>query len=170
MTRIITMLNTEQLKRLNDQVNIEASASRLYLSVSCWAASQGLDGVASFFKAQHEEEEEHMHKLEEYIISTGGRVVIGAVEAPPADFKDISSILKMALEKEVEVSKNINKMVHAFLQEQDYSTFNFLQWFVAEQHQEEHLFRSLIEKAELIGSDEKGIFWLDKELGNINKN
>ena len=164
------MLTKEQLERLNDQVNTEASVSRLYLAVSCWAASKGLDGVARFFKGHHEEEEEHMHKIENYIISTGGKVSIRAIEAPPSDFKDVLSVLKMALKKEIEVSSNINKMVHLFLEEKNYSTFNFLQWFVAEQHQEEHLFRSLIEKAELIGTDKKGLFWIDKELKNMSLN
>jgi len=164
------MHTKEQLKRLNDQVNREASVSRAYLAVSCWAASKGLDGVARFFKGHHEEEEEHMHKIENYIISTGGKVVIGAIEAPPSEFKDVLSVLKMALKKEIEISSSINEMVYLFLEEKNYSTFNFLQWFVAEQHQEEHLFRSLIEKAELIGTDKKGLFWIDKELKNMSLN
>ena len=58
----------------------------------------------------------------------------------------------------------INKTVDTFLAEKDYSTFNFLQWYVAEQHEEEHLFRNLIEKSKMIGEDGRGKFWLDKEL------
>lgn len=161
------MLNEKQLKRLNDQVSKEASVSRMYLSVSHWAASKGLDGVAAFFKAHHEEEEEHMHKLEDYIISSGGKVTIGAVPAPQSDFDGVQKVLEMALASEVEVSARINDMVHEFLQERDYATFTFLQWFIAEQHQEEQLFRSLIEKAELICGEEKGLFWFDKELGRL---
>ena len=69
--------------------------------------------------------------------------------------------------KEIEVSNNINELVHFFLESRNYSTFNFLQWFVAEQHEEENLFRGLIEKAELLSSEQNGGFWLDKELGEL---
>ena len=161
------MLTEKQLVRLNDQIHAEASVSRLYLAISHWASSKGLSGVASFFKNHHELEEGHMHKLEEYIMATGGRVKVRAIEAPPEDYKSVAEVLKMALDKEVEVSEKINEMVDLFFQEKNFSTFNFLQWFVTEQHEEEHLFRSLIEKAELIGETERGIFWLDKELGKV---
>lgn len=164
------MLSDNQLQRLNNQIHAEASVSRLYLAVSHWASSKGLNGVASFFKNHHELEEEHMHKLENYIIATGGRVTLKAIEAPPSDFDSVSAVLQMALAKEIEVSNEINAMVELFLQEKNYSTFNFLQWFVAEQHEEEHLFRSLIEKAKLIGEEKNSIFWLDKELGKFESN
>lgn len=158
------MLNKDQLSRLNEQIFSEANVSRLYLAVSLWAKSKGLNGVASFFKSQHEDEEEHMHKLEDYIISTGGRVKFQALPAPPENFSSVVEVLKMSLETEIEVSKKINGLVDAFLREQDYSTFHFLQWYVAEQHEEEQLFRTLIEKAELIGEEASGLYWLDKEL------
>ena len=151
------MLNKDQLSRLNEQIFSEANVSRLYLAVSLWAKSKGLNGVAAFFKSQHEDEEEHMHKLEDYIISTGGRVKFQALPAPPENFTSVAEVLKMSLETE-------NGLVDAFLREQDYSTFNFLQWYVAEQHEEEQLFRTLIEKAELIGEEASGLYWLDKEL------
>ncbi|MBT6325126.1 MAG: ferritin [Bdellovibrionales bacterium] len=162
------MLTERQLDKLNDQIHAEASVSRLYLAISCWAASKGLNGVAKFFKNHHELEEGHMHRLEDYIIATGGIVKVGAIEAPPSNFNSVADVLKLALEKEVAVSASINEMVDFFFKEKNYSTFNFLQWFVAEQHEEEHLFRGLIEKAELIGSDQRGLYWLDKELGNTS--
>jgi ferritin len=161
------MLTKEQLEKLNAQIHSEANVSRLYLSVSHWASSKGLSGVSAFFKAQHESEEEHMHKLESYILATGGRVKVNALETPPAEFDSVLSVLKMALDKEIEVSNNINELVHFFLESRNYSTFNFLQWFVAEQHEEENLFRGLIEKAELLSSEQNGGFWLDKELGEL---
>ena len=158
------MLTKKQMDRLNDHVAVEASASRFYLSISCWAISQGLDGVGQFFRNHHEMEEEHMHKLMGYILETGGRVVVGEVEAPPQEFKSISDALELSLEREKKVSEMINKTVDTFLAEKDYSSFNFLQWYVAEQHEEEHLFRTLIDKANMIGTDGRGQFWLDKEL------
>ncbi len=158
------MLTEKQLKRLNDHVTEEATASRFYLAVSCWAISQGLDGVGQFFRNHHENEEEHMHKLMGYILETGGKVIVDQVPAQPQDFDSISQALELSLEREKKVSKMINDTADQFLSDKDYSTYNFLQWYVAEQHEEEHLFRSLIDKANMIGEDGRGKFWIDKEL------
>ncbi len=159
------MLTQKQLERLNAHVGEEAYVSRFYLAVSCWAISKGLTGVGAFFRAHHELEEEHMHKLVGYILETGGKVKIGPVAEPPNDFNSVSQALKLSLDKEKEVSEMINDTVDIFLEEKDYSTYNFLQWYVAEQHEEEHLFRTLIEKVELIGEVDRGKFWIDKEFG-----
>ena len=109
------MLTERQLDKLNDQIHAEASVSRLYLAISCWAASKGLNGVAKFFKNHHELEEGHMHRLEDYIIATGGIVKVGAIEAPPSNFNSVADVLKLALEKEVAVSASINEMVDFFV-------------------------------------------------------
>ena len=63
----------------------------------------------------------------------------------------------------------INETVGIFLGDKDYGTHNFLQWFVAEQLEEEHLFRSLLSKAELIGEEGRGVFWIDKELEQASR-
>ena len=158
------MLNEAQLARLNGQIASEAFVSRYYLSIACWAEAQGLAGAAQFFRSHHESEELHMHKMMDYVLETGGRVVVGPVEAPPAGFDSIIDALHASLAQEQEVTTSFNEIVDAFLAEKDHSTVNFLQWFVAEQHEEESLFRTLIAKAELIGNEPRGLFWLDREL------
>ncbi len=50
---------------------------------------------------------------------------------------------------------------------QDYSTFNFLQWYVAEQHEEEKLFKSIVDRLSLVGEDGKGLYFIDKELAEL---
>ena len=160
------MLTEPQLDRLNAQIASEAFVSRYYLSIACWAETVGLAGAAQFFRAHHESEELHMHKMMDYVLETGGSVVVGAVEAPPAGFKTMVEALTASLEQEQKVTGSFNEMVDAFLTEKDHSTVNFLQWFVAEQHEEESLFRTLIAKAELIGDEPRGQFWLDRELAD----
>ncbi|MFQ5580688.1 MAG: ferritin [Nitrospiria bacterium] len=161
------MLNKDQIDRLNAQIAGEAYTSRMFLSMSCWALGKGLKGIGAFFKDHHESEEEHMHTLMDYLIQTGGKVKVGPVEAPPEEFTGVRAAFQIALEREVSVSKEITKMVDLFLQEKDYSTFTFLQTFVAEQHEEDHLFRMILEKIDLIGDDNQGIFWIDKEISNL---
>lgn len=163
------MLTEAQLSRLNEQIACEAYVSRYYLSVACWAETAGLAGAAEFFRAHHESEELHMHKMMDYVLETGGRVVVGAVDAPPAGFETMIDALRASLEQEEGISIKFNEIVDAFFSEKDHSTVNFLQWFVAEQHEEESLFRTLIAKAELIGNEPRGQFWLDRELADAAK-
>ncbi|MFQ5579711.1 MAG: ferritin [Nitrospiria bacterium] len=161
------MLSHTQIDRLNEQIAGEAYTSRMFLSMSCWAFSKGLNGIGAFFKDHHESEEEHMHTLMNYLIQTGGKVKVGQVEAPPEEFESVRAVFQIALEREVTVSKAITTMVDLFLEEKDYSTFQFLQAFVAEQHEEDHLFRMILEKIDLIGDENQGIFWIDKEIASL---
>jgi len=158
------MLNEAQLARLNGQIASEAFVSRYYLSIACWAEAQGLAGAAQFFRSHHESEELHMHKMMDYVLERGGRVLVGPVEAPPQGFDSMVEALQASLEQERAISGAFNEIVDAFMAEKDHATVNFLQWFVAEQHEEESLFRTLIAKAELIGNEPRGRFWLDREL------
>ncbi len=51
--------------------------------------------------------------------------------------------------------------------EPDYSTLQFLQWYVAEQHQEEFLFKSILDKIKLIGTEGQGLFFIDREIAAL---
>lgn len=51
---------------------------------------------------------------------------------------------------------------------QDYPTFNFLQWYVSEQHEEEKLFKSIIDKLSLAGKSGEGLYFIDKELSTLD--
>ena len=61
-------------------------------------------------------------------------------------------------------------MVHLANTEPDYATLQFLQWYVTEQHQEEFLFKSILDKIKLIGTEGQGIFFIDREIGNMAAN
>ena len=65
------------------------------------------------------------------------------------------------------VTKSINELVEACLSEKDYSTFNFLQWYVSEQHEEERLFKSIVDMIDIIGLDGRGLFMVDREIGKL---
>lgn len=152
---------------LNNQISLEAYASFYYLSMASWCDYKGLPGSAKFLYAHSEEEKVHMLKLFSYINEAGGHAVTPPIKQTQLDFKSLIQIFELMLKHEVEVTKEINKLVDLCLHEKDYSTFNFLQWYVAEQHEEEKLFRSILDKAKLIG-DDKGLYWLDKEIGSLS--
>ena len=159
------MLSENMLKALNEQITLEFYSSKLYLQMSSWCEFNALDGCARFLKAHAAEEMEHMQRLFTYVNETGGLAIVGQIDAPPVDFKSISDIFQETYDHEVFITGKINQLAKTAQQEDDFSTFNFLQWYVAEQHEEEKLFKSIIDKIEMIGPD--GLFFIDKEVESM---
>jgi ferritin len=109
-----------------------------------------------------------MYKLFDYVNETGAMARVGPLETPKAEFASILDVFKLTLEHEQFVTGKINDLTDVALSEKDFSTFNFLQWYVAEQHEEEALFKSIIDKLELVGTEGKGIFLLDREMSTMH--
>ena len=158
------MLSEQMVKSLNDQINLEFYSSNIYLQMSSWCEHKGLDGCAEFLRAHAAEEMEHMQKLFGYVNETGAMAVIGAIEAPASHYEGVEDIFTQILEHEKLVTSKINELVHLAFTTQDYSTFNFLQWYVAEQHEEEKLFNSVLDKVKMIGAEGKGLYFIDQEI------
>lgn len=158
------MLSAKMVKALNHQIAEEAYASHYYLAMASWCDKSGLRGSAKFLYAHGEQERQHMLKLFHYVNDAGGHAVIQAVKEPPAKFKSISDVFNLMLEHERFVTKAINNLVDICLEEKDYSTFNFLQWYVAEQHEEERLLNSILDLIRIAGVEGRGLFLIDKEI------
>ncbi len=161
------MLSQNMLDKLNQQINLEFFSSNLYLQMSSWCSYKALDGCANFLRSHATEEMEHMQRLFTYVNDTGSIAVLGQIEAPETNFESIEDVFRMTYEHEVFVTTKINELTHTAFTEADYSTFNFLQWYVAEQHEEEKLFKSILGKIEIIGTDGKGLFFIDQEIGAL---
>lgn len=152
---------------LNSQIAKEAFASYYYLAMASWCDKSGLPGAAKFLYTQSEEEREHMTKLFVYINETGGHAITPEIKQPQLNYKSVVEIIHMVLDHEREVTKSINDLVELCLGEKDYSTFHFLQWYVAEQHEEERLFTALLDKINTLGGDKGAMYWIDKELAAL---
>ena len=161
------MLTNTMLEKLNEQINIEFYSSNLYLQMSAWCDDKGFSGASIFLKKHAEEERQHMERLFNYVTETGGLPLLGTIEAPPHDFASLSQVFHQTLEHEYFVTRKINELAQVALETQDYSTFHFLQWYVSEQHEEEHLFKGLVDKLALVGEDGKGMYFFDKELSKL---
>jgi ferritin len=121
---------------LNEQVGMEMSASIKYDAIAAHFATEGLPRLAAHFFQQATEERMHAHKFIKYILDTGARVEIPAIPKPPHRFKFAKDAIKLALEGEHEVTNAIHQLMDAATSEKDYSTANFLQWFIGEQVEE----------------------------------
>ena len=164
------MLSSTMITKLNAQINLEFYSSNLYLQMASWCESQGLEGCTAFLHRHAKEEMEHMQKLFDYVNETGAMAVLGSIDAPPCEFESIQDIFNKTLEHECLVTKKINDLAHTAFSEKDFSSFNFLQWYVAEQHEEEKLFKSILDKIEMIGLEHKGLYFIDQEVAKIAAN
>jgi ferritin len=152
---------------LNKQILFEASSSQYYLAMASWAETEGLSGVASFLYKQSDEERMHMLKLIKYINERGGHALIPELKAQPQKFKSVLFVFEEVLKHEVFVSEEINKLVEICLKEKDYTTQNFLQWYVSEQIEEEALARTILDKLKLLSGDKSGMYLFDRDLPSI---
>jgi ferritin len=158
------MLSKKIEAALNGQVAVEANSSQAYLAMASWAENQGLSGTAAFLYRHSDEERLHMLKLVKFINERGGKAVVSALKQPGTNYKTITEIFKALLDHETRVTNEINGVVDLCLKEKDYTTHNFMQWYVSEQIEEEALARTLIDKLNLIGSDKGGLYLFDRDL------
>ncbi len=158
------MLSKKIEEALNGQVEVEARSSQSYLAMASWAENTGLSGTAAFLYRHSDEERMHMLKLIKFINERGGRAVVPALDQPNTGFNSITDIFQSLLDHETKVTEEINGVVDLCLQEKDYTTHNFMQWYVSEQIEEEALARNLIDKLNLIGNDKGGLYLFDRDL------
>ena len=161
------MLSEKIEAALNGQVKIEAQSSQVYLSMASWAETLGFEGVAQFMYAHSDEERMHMLKLVKFINERGGHAQVPALEAPATKFGAFKDMFQTLFDHEVMVSASINDLVHITLEERDYATHNFLQWYVAEQIEEEALARTILDKINLIGDDKGGLYLFDNDVKQL---
>ncbi len=159
------MIKEKIQSALNEQTNAEFFSAYLYLSMAAYFESVNLPGFANWMKVQVREELVHATKFYDFINERGGRVVLTAVEAPPAKWDSPLAAFKSAYEHEQKVTKLINNLVDLAAAEGDYTTNNFLQWFVTEQVEEEASADEVVQKLKLVGNEGAGLFILDRELG-----
>jgi ferritin len=162
------MISKQVVAELNNQIKNEAYSSQLYLSMASWAEVQGYEGVASFMYRHSDEERTHMLKLIKFVNERGGQAVVPALDAPPVQFEGLEALFEMLLNHEVEITNNINELVHLTLANKDYTTHNFLQWYVSEQIEEEALARTVLDKLRLIGGEKGGgLYMFDRDISSI---
>ena len=159
------MLSERMLNALNRQVNAELYSAYLYLSMAAYFESINLKGFANWMKIQAQEELSHAMKFFDYINERGGRVKLEAIEKPPNEWDSPLHAFEATYEHEQKVTKMINDLVNMAMEEKDHATYNMLQWFVAEQVEEEASADEIRQQLRLIGEDGRGILMLDRELG-----
>ena len=158
------MLKENVLKALNSQLNAELYSSYLYLSMEAYFESIDLSGFANWMRAQAQEELMHSMKFYDYIVRRGERVTLSTIEGPQIDWDSPLAVFEHVYAHEQKVTGLINDLVDLSVSESDHATSNFLQWFVAEQVEEEESASGVLQRIKLAGDSKSGLFMLDSEL------
>ncbi len=152
------MLSKKVEEILNVQVQKEGYSSQLYLSMASWAEIKGYAGIAAWFYAQSDEERMHMLKIIKYVNDRGGKAIVPEIEKPPVDFPTIKEIFDKVMAHEVFITKSINEIVAVCIDDKDYTTQSWVQWFVNEQIEEEASVQAIIDKLNLVGDHNMYLF------------
>jgi ferritin len=154
------------LAALNEQVGMELAACIKYDAIAAHFATEGLPRLAAYFFGQATEERGHAHRFIKYILDTGGRVEIPAIPKPPHHFKFAKDAVRLALDGENEVTQAIHNLMGLAVGENDYSTANFLQWFIGEQVEEVASMDQLLKVVERAG--ESGLLLVEDFVSKGN--
>jgi ferritin len=161
------MLNKKIEDICNRQIEREGYSSNLYLAMAVWAETTGLSGIAAWMYAQSGEERLHMLKFIKYVNERGGKSVIPSFKQPPAEFDSVEAVFREVLKHEEFVTASINEIVALTLDEKDFNTHNFLQWFVMEQVEEEASVKTILDKVKLVGKN--NMYEFDKDIIGLRR-
>jgi ferritin len=138
---------------LNAEIGLEFFAHSQYLAMAHYFESMSLDGMAGFFYDQAEEEKEHGLKIVHYLGEVGAPMRVPAIDAPKSDFQSAMEVAELFLAQEQHVTDQFDSMTAMALEDGDYATFNFLQWFVTEQVEEVATATKMIDLLKLVGDN-----------------
>ena len=147
---------------MNEQIEKEGYSSNLYLAMASWAEVNGYAGTAGWLYVQADEERLHMLKLVVYVNDRGGQAVIPVIKQPPRDYKNVKELFDAVFKHEQYISASINDIVAECIAEKDYTTHNWIQWFVNEQIEEEKSVKNIIDKLALVGDGQ--LYQFDRDI------
>jgi ferritin len=153
-------------KALNDQINKELYSAYLYLSMSAYAETLGMPGIANWMKIQAQEELSHANKFFDYVHERDGKVTLMPIEAVATEFGSVKEMFEKVLEHEQYITASINHLVDISIEISDHASRSMLMWFVDEQVEEEASAQAIIDQLDMVEGKGHGLFMIDKELGS----
>jgi bacterioferritin B len=139
------------VERLNEQIAYEFAASQQYIANAVYYDAQTLPRLARFFYQQAVEERNHAMMMVRYLLDADAQVLIPGVSEPETRFADIVAPVALALEQEKRVSEQIGGLMAVARDENDFTSEQFVQWFLKEQVEEVSTMSSLLAVVERSG-------------------
>ena len=154
-------------KAIINQIKNEEHSSRLYLSMASWCQVNGYPGAAAFLFKQTDEERMHQLKFVHYLNDRNGYSKLLALDNPTQEYKSLLDVFEKVMIHEEFITASINDLYETAVNNKDYTTGNFLQWYINEQIEEERTMHGILDKMKLAGNEAGGLFHIDKELSAL---
>jgi ferritin len=159
------MLSAPMQDAFNEQIKNEFYSAYIYLSMAAFFDDTNLPGMAGWMRVQAREESVHAIKIFDHLLDRGARVKLRAIPQPPVDFASPLDVFEQAYKHEQAVTKLIHDLYAKAVQEKDFASSVFLDWFVKEQVEEEKAALVIVEHLKMVAEDRPGLLMLDRELG-----
>ena len=156
------LMSKDMNAALNEQIGHEFGAMLQYVAIAAHFDHEGLPQLAGHFYKQASEEREHAMRFVKFVVDAGGRVEIPAVPAQRSSFASAEEAVKLSLDWEMKVTKQINDLMDRAIKENDHTTRNFLGWFIEEQLEEVSSMDTLLNMVRRAG--EKGLLFVENYL------
>jgi ferritin len=159
------MMSKTMQDAFNEQMKQEFYSAYLYLSMSAYCDSVNLPGLSRWMRFQAAEETKHAMKIFDHLLDRSGRIELQQIDRPASSFSSARDAFDQAHKHEQQVTGSINKVYGLAMDERDFASRVFLDWFVQEQVEEEKTSGLLAEQLRMVGDDRPGLLMLDRELG-----
>ncbi len=169
MSGISSTLSERMRTALNEQIKAELDSAYLYLALAAQVEQQNLKGFAHWLRLQWEEELAHALKLYDFLLQRDAAVELKALNEPSFTARTPLEIFTQVLAHEQYITRRINGLYAMAVEEKDYASQTLLQWFIAEQLEEEESARDIMDNLKLVGDSGASLFLLDRELGQRPK-
>ena len=159
------MINKKMEKAFNGQINAELYSEYLYLAMSAYCETIDLPGFAAWMKQQAAEERIHAMRFYDFVFDRDGRVELEAIDKPQVAYKSLLDMFENVLKHEQHVTKLIHDLYALAIKENDYAAQVELQWFIAEQVEEEKTAKDIIQQLKWVGDKTAALYMMDQKMG-----
>ncbi len=146
------IINSRSVDAMNAQIQSEFGASAQYIAIAVYFDEEGLPDLANFFYRQSEEEREHAMRFVHFLLEAGAKPIIPGLPDMRNEFDSAADAVQFALDQEIKVTNQINNIMKIATEENDFTSQNFLQWFIEEQVEEVDSMSTLLQTIKHAGN------------------
>lgn len=159
-------MNDDLEHAFSKQITLEFESAMLYRQLAIEFDLKDLPGISSWMKNHSAEELTHADRLIKHLTDRDNHPTIGDIHMPSIKIDDLTEAFEIALEAEEKVSESIRNLYRLAQDTGDIDSRPVIDWFIAEQVEEEATVREILGRAKLINNDGSGILRLDDELSS----
>ena len=147
------MSKSRFMQLMREQIRHEFTAHQQYIALAVWFDAGDLPQLAAHFYRQSLEERTHAMMMIQYMLDRDAPVTVPGVDDVRNEFSDVREPIRLALEQEQQVTRQIEALFRAARDESDALGEQFMLWFLKEQVEEVASMQTLLAVAERAGDN-----------------